>query len=201
MLDQMDLGPLQMYKNKLELLHGRYGESRVWSLLYQSDTRARLEHLPRTKLALQQEHNDAVAAGKMTAFDPNRPWNHALHTVANDDRYWTHEFVEPALIAKSGARHAEQVVKDDAKVDAHERKTAAPPEAARPSGSQMIRTRNPNRTGRVHDFVDGAYKSNRIGYPLCMAYNEGTCTSTVQGSWCATNRDHAHYKNADSVRL
>ena len=163
MLDQLDLGPLQLYKNKVELLHGGFGEGRVWSLLYQSDTRARLEQLPRTKLELQQEHNEAVAAGKSAAYDPSRLRNHALHTVANDDRYRTHEFVEPALIVMSDARKAGSVVKDDAKVEKQDKKSAPAPEAARPAAS-----------------------------PMPTAFNDGTCSNTVQGSWCGVNKDQAH---------
>lgn len=194
MLDQIDLGPLQLYKNRIELLHSRYGESRVWSLLYQADTRSRLEHLPRTKLALQQEHNEATAAGKTTPYDVNRPWNHALHTVANDDRYWTHEFVEPALIVMSDSRQAGSLVRDDARVEPQDKATSqhAPASSNRPSSAASPRTRNTNRTGRVHDFVDGAYRTNRTGYSLCGGFNDGTCTNTIQGSWCGTHKDHAH---------
>ena len=38
MLDLIDLGPLQAYRSRLELLHTRYGDSKVWPLLYQADT-------------------------------------------------------------------------------------------------------------------------------------------------------------------
>lgn len=79
-LDAIGLGPLQSYKSKVELLHSRYDERKVWSLLYQADTRARLEDMPRTKLLLFQQHQAAVAP-----YIDVRPWNHTLHTVAADD--------------------------------------------------------------------------------------------------------------------
>ena len=60
-----------------------------------------------------------------------------------------------------------------------------PPEPA-------IRPRNANRTGRVHDMVDGVYRSNRTGYQLCTEFNSGSCTNTIQGSWCGVHNSLAH---------
>jgi len=96
MLDIMDLGPLQTYKARIENLHSRYGESNVWSLLYQADTRARLEHMPRSKIQLYRHRKEATDAGGTTPYDDARPWNYTLQVVAADDKYWSHEFVEPA---------------------------------------------------------------------------------------------------------
>ena len=81
-----------MFKSKIELLHARYGESRVWALLYQSDTRARLEHMPRTRLKLHQQLLEAKALGSTTAFDEARPWNMAMQAMCNDDKFWGQEF-------------------------------------------------------------------------------------------------------------
>ena len=54
------------------------------------------------------------------------------------------------------------------------------------------RPRNPNRTGRVHELVDGKYQLNRTGYRLCSEYQEGNCTGTVGGTWCPRSPDLAH---------
>ena len=63
--------------------------------------------------------------------------------------------------------------------------SAPPPEPA-------VRPRNPNRTGRIHDMVDGAHRSNRTGYQLCADFNAGSCANTVQGSWCGVNNSLVH---------
>ena len=195
MLDAVDLGPLQMYKSKIELLHARYGESRVWALLYQADTRARLEHMPRIRLKLHQQHVEAKALGTTTAYDEARPWNMAMQVMCNDDKFWGQEFVEPALIVLSEAKNVGAVTSDDAKVQgaklAKEQASSAAALSA-PPPEPTVRPRNPNRTGRIHDMVDGAYRSNRTGYQLCADFNAGTCTNTVQGSWCGSNNSLAH---------
>ena len=193
MLDTMDLGPLQTYKARIENLHSRYGESKVWSLLYQADTRARLEHMPRSKIQLYRLHKEAADAGNTTPYDDNRPWNYTLQTVANDDKYWSHEFVEPALIILADAKGLKTLTSDDAKVattSSGSRQTGTG--ADQLTEAPAIKPRNPNRTGRVHDVVEGAYRSNRTGYRLCAEFNQGNCTNMVQGSWCGNDSTQAH---------
>ena len=197
MLDIADLGPLQLYKSKVDLLFLRYGEQKIWPLLYQADTRARLENMPRWKIRLQQEHNEAVAAGKTTSYEPNRPWNHTLYKVANDEKFWQHEFVEPAMLVindKSG-RGSQTMTDEDARTalrDGHHVSAdSVHPDKSAPASSRTT-TRNPNRTGRIHNFSEGAYKTNRTGYQLCGGFNDGSCTNTIMGSWCGANRDQAH---------
>ena len=195
MLDAVDLGPLQMYKSKIELLHARYGESRVWALLYQADTRARLEHMPRIRLKLHQQHVEAKALGTTTAYDEARPWNMSMQVMCNDDKFWGQEFVEPALIVLSEAKNLGSLTSDDAKIQGAKLAKDQPSSAAAlsvPPPEPTVRPRNPNRTGRVHDMVDGAYRSNRTGYQLCADFNAGACTNTVQGSWCGVNNSWAH---------
>jgi hypothetical protein len=187
MLDAIDLGALQAYKSRIEMLHIRYGEAKVWPLLYQADTRARLEHLPRKRLELLQEHQEALNAGNTTPFDPARPWNYAPNCVANDDKFWAHEFSEPAMIILSDTKGVRPGLDDDARV------AQQPDESASLTATAAAtRPRNANRTGRVHDLVDGVYKSNRTGHPLCSDFNQGKCTNTIQGTWCGNHQNRAH---------
>ena len=60
------------------------------------------------------------------------------------------------------------------------------------SAAPKLRPRNTNRTGRHHSFQDGRYTSNRTGYPLCAAYNDGRCETTAQGGWCPSAWDTVH---------
>ena len=36
------------------------------------------------------------------------------------------------------------------------------------------------------------YPTSRNGHPLCMGYNDGSCTNTVNGTWCGTDRSKIH---------
>jgi len=188
MLDAINLGSLQAYKSRIEMLSVRYGDAKVWPLLYQADTRARLEHLPRKRLELLKEHQDATSAGGATAYEPDRPWNLSLSCVAKDDRFWAHEFIEPAMIILSEGKGVRPPLDEDARVSPQHDKSRSVSAAA----AGAVRPRNHNRTGRVHDLVDGQYRSNRTGHQLRADYNAGKCTSTVQGSWCGTHQNKAH---------
>ena len=193
MLDLLDLGSIQSYRMKIEELYLRYGETKIWALLYQADTRARFEHWGRTKLRLAHEHSEAQAAGKTTLFDPLRPWNTSLQMVAKDDQFWSHELVEPALIVMS---HNKQPVLtgDDAKVQGNRGSAPSNPQHGQhqQQGSQNPVRRTSSRTGRVHDVSDGRYNLNRTGHPLCSAFQSGDCKATVNGSWCAADPSKAH---------
>ena len=148
----------------------------------------RLEHLPRKRLELLKEHQDATSAGGATAYEPDRPWNLSLSCVAKDDRFWAHEFIEPAMIILSEGKGVRPPLDEDARVSPQHDKSRSVSAAA----AGAVRPRNHNRTGRVHDLVDGQYRSNRTGHQLCADYNAGKCTSTVQGSWCGTHQNKAH---------
>lgn len=61
---------------------------------HRTDSGARLGHLSRTRMRFWQEEREKLGV-------PARkkgPWNMALQAVATDDKYWAHEFVEPAMI-------------------------------------------------------------------------------------------------------
>eukprot|EP00435_Cladocopium_sp_Y103_P069516 s60_g33.t1 len=197
MLDALDLGSIHAYKTKIEQMHLRYGENKIWSLLYQADTRARFEHWARTKLRLTHEHTEATAAGKTTPFDSDRPWNYSLMAIAGDDRFWSHEFVEPALIVLSHGKSTSSLTSDDAKVQAAKGDSQPFSQLRQkqesPGGDQSAAARRTSsRTGRVHDFVDGKYRSNRTGHPLCQGFQTGACKTTTNGSWCAADPTRAH---------
>ena len=194
MLDVADLGPLNTYRSKIETLYLRYGTTRVWSLLYQSDVRARLEHMPRLRLELIRAAQKISDEGGTPTFDHKRPWSQLLNEVASDDKFWNQEFVEPALIVLAEARPASAFTADDARVSAGEKHDS---EGALKIGLEnavgsLPKGRSSSRAGRVHDFVDGNYRSNRTGHKLCAKFNTGECTQTINGSWCAVDPNLAH---------
>ncbi len=68
MLDAIDLGVLDAYSSLIRRFHTRYGPS-CWLLLYQADTRFRLEHLERVRRLVRDRHELAVTAGGTTPYD------------------------------------------------------------------------------------------------------------------------------------
>ena len=190
MLDALDLGPLLQYQARVERMLERYGE-RTWALLYQAEVRARLEEWPWVRMELKLSHTAALAAGNTTPFDAKRPWNEALRVLADRDKFWAEEFMEPALIVMTDRSALRSLVSDDARAGKggnepidHKLPVEDP--------SSKVRPRNTNRTGRYHEVAEGKYLKNRTGYGLCSGYQDGSCNDTVQGGWCGRSRDLAH---------
>ena len=86
MLDAVDLGKLQQYRDMMTRYHQRYGNS-VWHLLYQADVRTRLEHMDRVRRDAAIEHAAAKSAAKNIAFEEKRPWNYVWVAVCADTQW------------------------------------------------------------------------------------------------------------------
>ena len=194
MLDAVDLGALMTYKQHIVKLHDRYSH-RVWSIIYQADSRCRLEHFERTRRLLQAAHEEAISKGATTDYDDRKPWNLVFRKVVSDESYWRDQVQEPALLVLTKIAGLNEVVEGDAMPQP----SASHPREAIPSAGRManqpqlqIRLRNNNRTGRHHQIESGKYTANRTGYSICSAYNSGECKDTIQGVWCAKSHNMAH---------
>ena len=94
MLDIIDLGVLNKYRDLMEKYHNRYGVA-IWALLYQADVRCRLELFERIRrqiMAEQESLNKAHGgapghAPTVAGFDPKRPWNLVLQRAINNEEY------------------------------------------------------------------------------------------------------------------
>lgn len=115
MLDAVDLGTLQKYREKIEKYHDRYGE-KIWAVLYQADVRCRLELMERTKRNLAARHDAAVQQGSTTSYDPQRPWNLVWQTVISDDSFWKEEVTEPGILILTKVAGISEMVEGDAAV-------------------------------------------------------------------------------------
>ena len=128
MSGSFDLGNLLSYSDFIMRQHTRYGPQ-CWLLLYQADTRFRLEHLPRLRRRLEDEHSRAVAVHGTTPFEPTRPWNFSLASGVTDSAWWNLEFTEPAMMLLARTASLAAFVGGDAPVGAT---------AARAPGSTSI---------------------------------------------------------------
>ena len=153
MLDAVDLGTLQKYREKIEKYHDRYGD-KIWAVLYQADVRCRLELMERTKCNLAAKHDVAVQQGTTTSYDPHRPWNLVWQTVISDDSFWKEEVTEPGILILTKVAGISEMVEGDASVGGPS--SSSNPKGSVPTPSRLtdpdpkIRPRNPNWTGRYH---------------------------------------------------
>ena len=203
MLDAVDLGKLQQYRDMMTRYHQRYGNS-VWHLLYQADVRTRLEHMDRVRRNATIEHAAAKLGGKDTAFEEKRPWNFVWGAVCADTQWWKNELEDPALLVLAKAARLGEVVAGDARANGAPQVSHSP---AHPQqlqqrsgrGQQSVSSnsdRSRSRMGaREHNVKDGKYVTNRQGSKMCEGFQSGSCTETAYGMWCAKNTSEVHQCN------
>ena len=196
----VDLGILMRYRSHIERIHDRYSH-RIWAILYQAESRCRLELMDRIRRELAAEHEEAVKNGSTTSFDPGRPWNMAWQRAVNDEAFWREEVIEPGMLILTKVAGINDMLDGDAKVQTTSapsnpsapRETMSAP--ARMSTAPPVRPRNSNRTGRIHQVENGKYVLNRTGYRLCDGYQTGECNQTTGGVWCSHQWDTTHQCN------
>ena len=211
MLDLIDLGTLTKYRDLIEKFHNRYGAP-IWALLYQADSRFRLEMVERIRRQIQAEEEALrVAHGsspgpppKVAGYDDKRPWNLAYQRGIALESYWREEVIEPAMMVLTKISGIGEVVDGDARIrpdatsasgSVREPAASAPSRMIQhqsPASSSQVRPWNANRTGRHHSVQDGRYLMNRTGYNLCGPFNEGRCESSAPGGWCPVSWDTVH---------
>ena len=208
MLDVVDLGTLNSYRRAISDFHARYGPA-CWLLLYQAETRFRQEQLDRCKLLASNRHQAAITAGGTTEFEPTRPWNLAFRIGTNDDKWWSKEFVEPAMLFLTRTNSLHAFIGGDAPITGDERVVtdtlpsnatrppkrsaaslqAPPPPAPHPQGTKTNRRKNKNAS--MNSKVNGRFKTNKAGTPLCENFQTGACGLAVN-SRCPVDRTKAH---------
>ena len=202
-LNIMDLGTLMAYRTLIVGFHARYGQQ-CWLLLYQADTRFRLEHLLRTKRLLSAAHDKALLAQGTTSFSPLRPWTSAMSAGILDMAWWAHEFSDAAIMLLARTANVSSFLSGDFPV--------SPQNAFGGKGNnagQSIMIAEPQyhnegspakrqKTGRDRNAPDqsvvkeGKYTSNRGGRELCASFQTGACGETVGQGMCPNNREQVH---------
>ena len=198
----VDLGVLLKYRSHVERPHDRYSD-KIWAVLYQAESRCRLELMDRLRREAVAEHETIIAAGGVPSFDENRPWNTAWQRAANHEAFWREEVIEPGMLILIKVSGLNEMVGGDATVKSAPLVTTpreiqvGPSRMAQPaaSASSSQRPRKTNRSGRGHQIEGGRYTLNRTGFKLCDSYQTGACTQTNGGIWCAQQRDTTHLCN------
>ena len=193
----VDLGVLLKYRSHIERLHDRYSE-KVWAVIYQAESRCRLELMDRLRREAVAEHESILSAGGVSKFDVTRPWNTAWQKATNCESFWREEVIEPGMLILTKTAGLNEMVDGDASVRGGS--SGVTPREVQPGPSRMatttaasgVRPRKQNRSGRIHQIEGNKYTHNRTGYRLCEGFQTGQCNTTSGGIWCAQQWDTTH---------
>eukprot|EP00435_Cladocopium_sp_Y103_P045514 s2395_g13.t1 len=109
----VDLGVLLKYRSHIERLHDRYSD-KIWAILYQAETRCRLELMDRLRREAVAEHEATIRAGGVSTFDTDRPWNAAWLKATNHEAFWREEVIEPGMLILTKVAGLNEMVDGDA---------------------------------------------------------------------------------------
>eukprot|EP00435_Cladocopium_sp_Y103_P060722 s646_g22.t1 len=152
----VDLGVLLKYRSHVERLHDRYSE-KIWAILYQAETRCRLELMDRLRREAVAEHEAVTKAGGVSAFDPARPWNTAWQKATNHEVFWREEVIEPGMLILTKVAGLNEMVEGDATV-----KGSAMASNPRETQTMPSRRRLHDNAGR-DDVIEGDSTVQKTG--------------------------------------
>ena len=182
---------LDRYGDTFRDLAEEFGED-CWALLYTADTRMRSEEFPRIRRECQLLHEERVAAGLPSSFNPDQPWDSVFAAAVSDNDWWTTNVRNKAVLYLTRLRTANQLLADGT-AQPQLQTPGAPSDAQRatpgrdgggsPAGAPRDRPSRPERQEREDPPKDanGLFLNNRRGAELCDDYFEGKCT---RGSAC-----------------
>jgi hypothetical protein len=189
---------LDAYSDLMKRYHERYG-SKVWSLLYQADVRARLEQSERIRRLGAAALADGVAGCN---FVPTMPWNWVWKELVNDDRFWKREYEEQAMLVLANTRRLDSMLDGDAAIGDGFNRRAQGLSAGLPPGNRRndpadqfsdAPTARPKKAARTEPDrgPDGLFSKNRKGLGLCRAFQTGGC-GAHKGGKCPNNAQYVH---------
>ena len=200
MLGEVDLGNLIEYRDYMKGYYEKYGD-RAYALVYQADTRSRLEQMIRLQREAASDYEAMVSASGGTQpanwpYDPQRQWNYAWSKILKEDRWWWNEVESPALIVVATTATVSDTFGGDAPVS-----HATPPgnvQGLSPTVPATVDVRGytagtdrpaPKRGAkpRTHNVAPCCtkYLTSRGNVPLCQAFNSAAgCSPAVGGQWC-----------------
>ena len=180
---------LAAYHRLIKHYANRYGE-KVWSLVYQADTRARQEHLPRQRTIAIEKHSTATTLGHASTFDASRPWETAMQMVIADQNFWKMELEEPCFFALTRVGSVAEFNEGDAPIVSNARPTLT----AGPGAQARVDIPNKPSAKRKSHTVDehGLATHNRSGTPICIKYNRGECQPSTDGNRCPVEPSRSH---------
>jgi len=181
MLGQITPATLDLWVKVITNYAYRYGPE-VWALIYQTDVRARLEHMERIRRLISTARTQAIEAGGSHAFDPAVPWEWVFRQTAEDVQFWRRELEEPTLLIKTRVEKLSASLQDDAPVQPGTGSSQRSGPAATPPPPKRQRVQADRDAPRVHRVdADGYFTHNRRGNKLCSLFQKGECSTTGSG--------------------
>ena len=164
---------MDRYQQKIKKLAIAYGQD-CWVLLYQADTRMRLEQFERIMRRGQLLYQASQAPnGPPTYFDVRWPWEWVFEQATeHETTFWTDEFERPALLVKT---HVDKVQHhlgpegDSVAAGSGGGASSAPRRPREPApATERLTDRSRSRTiaDRVHNVQGDKYVTNRSGVKL-----------------------------------
>ena len=169
---------LAAYRSLILNLHKRYGPS-CWALLYQTDVRCRSERMDALKFELSLKHENNVALGIVSSFNPALPWNDVWDAVIADGEYWRVHFEVPAGFIRFGSGTSSASVIDGDAPIAHSRQPQQP-------------RQDPKKPGRGNQPQQPPAPQQPDARELCEKFNRGKCGAALQGNTCPSNPARRH---------
>jgi hypothetical protein len=198
MLGAINLGPLAAYRKMIGDYVRRYGSS-VWHVVYQADSRMRLEQMERLHRKASQAKAKAIRAGGDTDFKPDRPWDYVWSAAVADSGFWKEELEEVALLLINrkipGKASEDAAIATNNLISEVARGSELRDYQQQGGHGQPPAKRAKKEKNAGHHIENGLYTANRASRSLCPEYNEGTCRNTVRGMFCGKNTDMVHQCN------
>ena len=102
---------LDQYADHVRDLTELYGDE-VWFLVYLADCRMRSEVFPRLRRELELEHEERLATGVPSSYNPSKPWDGVFAAATSAKEFWTDEVREKAIMWKCRVKAPADLVSD-----------------------------------------------------------------------------------------
>eukprot|EP00971_Amphidinium_carterae_P337282 6474019-Amphidinium_carterae.2 len=189
MLGHISPARLEAYREHIRRYAERFGHP-CWPIIYQSDVRARLEHVVRLRRQAEESHDQLRLVGSPSPYDASKPWEVVFDMLVRDIPFWKVELEDAAMLILTKSNSLHSMLGDDAPIQATANKRVAD-EEPRARATAKPKMAPGSRQHNLHPDT-GDLRTNRRGVPLCEAFNRGECTATTLDNRCANAPHMAH---------
>ena len=191
MLGEISPATLDLWVKTITNYAARYGPE-VWALIYQTDVRARLEHMERVRRIGISEMVHAIGVGAQHPLDPKRPWEWVFRRTVDDMQFWRRELEEPAPLNKTRVDKLNAALDDDAPLGQGPSVRTRPALPAPPRKQPKTSNERADRPREHSTDAEGYFTANRRGINLCAAYQKGDCVSKDGSHRCPKDSSSVH---------
>jgi len=192
MLGAITCATLDAYRDQIGGYARRYGQA-AWAIVYQTDVRCRLEHLERMRRRARDDPSAATAGPEQRRFTEARPWEYCLRLALADQAFWHRELEEPAHLVACRMAQPAAILGSDALIGNSlgiQYPATLPPAPA--TGEWFHGGGGGPPKPRKEKLPPGLKTTNRRGWSLCEAFQQGTCTGNNPDNSCPLDPSTMH---------